>query len=317
MDKQASTGFKDLVQRKLQFVVDELKKVVGNGAIELLKMNKGKIGRPYRYSETEIVNASAFKSLMRQGFRQTAVLIKGLAGSCASYSQLCRRLASAGIKWLINRTKRKGRYLAIDGTGISTHYRGDYRSGKYSIRQPFYKFHALEDAETGELVNYRLTSDRIGDNGKFLAIVREAARRGDIVYADGAYDAKDNFSFLEKRGIRSGIKIRQTASPTAPGCLPRKKAVMEQFSLLPHGHLERKHPLAEKGRMFFSETERMKYWQQRWKDKVGYGRRTSVERSYSTFKALFGGYASSRKWKSLRKEMLIKCLTYNKLLEIR
>jgi hypothetical protein len=62
--------------------------------------------------------------------------------------------------------------------------------------------------------------------------------------------------------------------------------------------------------------DKISYYQAQWKKKSGYGKRTSVERFYSTFKAVFGGYASSRKWNSLRKEMLIKCLTYNKLLKI-
>ncbi|MCL4372654.1 hypothetical protein M1384_01165 [Candidatus Parvarchaeota archaeon] len=44
--------------------------------------------------------------------------------------------------------------------------------------------------------------------------------------------------------------------------------------------------------------------------------KNSVERFYSTFKAIFGGHASSRKRNNLRKEMLIKCLMYNKLLKI-
>ncbi len=97
----------------------------------------------------------------------------------------------------------------------------------------------------------------------------------------------------------------------------RNYIAMTETVLLPHSHLEKKHPPVTDGAVLFNEREVMRYYQQRWKDKVGYGRRTSVERSYSTFKALFGGYASSRKWKSLRKEMLIKCPTYNKLLEIR
>ena len=98
MNKRASKGFKDLVQRRLQSIIDELKSIVGNGAIELLQMNKGKVGKPFKYSETEIVQASSFRFLMKQGLRQTVVLIRNLAEKCASYSQLCRRVASLGIK---------------------------------------------------------------------------------------------------------------------------------------------------------------------------------------------------------------------------
>lgn len=78
-----------------------------------------------------------------------------------------------------------------------------------------------------------------------------------------------------------------------------------------------------KGRMHFLPADefvldenKIRYHQDKWKIKSGYGKRPSVEKFYSTFKALFGGHASSRKWNNLRKEMLIKCLTYNKLLKI-
>ena len=67
---------------------------------------------------------------------------------------------------------------------------------------------------------------------------------------------------------------------------------------------------------FVIEESKIRYYQDKWKEKSKYGRRTSVEMFYSTFKALFGGRASSRKWNNLRKEMLIKCLTYNKLLKL-
>ena len=64
------------------------------------------------------------------------------------------------------------------------------------------------------------------------------------------------------------------------------------------------------------DEDKISYNQKKWKKKSGYGNRTFVERFHSTFKALFGGHASSRKWNSLRKEILIKCLMYNKLLKI-
>jgi hypothetical protein len=64
------------------------------------------------------------------------------------------------------------------------------------------------------------------------------------------------------------------------------------------------------------DEDKIRYHQDKWKIKSGYGKGTSVERFYSTFKALFGGHASSRKWNSLRKEILIKRLMYNKLLKI-
>jgi IS5 family transposase len=100
----------------------------------------------------------------------------------------------------------------MDGSGISTNYRWDYRSSKYKIRQRFFKLHTFADAETKELIDYKLTSDEVGDNRKFLTRIKESTRRGDTVYADGAYDSKKNFDYLDKHGIRTGIRIRKNFS---------------------------------------------------------------------------------------------------------
>jgi hypothetical protein len=313
MNRKAVKGFKDLIQRRIQSVVDRLKETMGGSAIELLQMNKGKRGRPYRYSDTEIVNASAFRFLMKMGLRQTMVLVKNLAGKCASYSQLDRRLASIGLKWIVNRVKRKGRIISIDGSGIAINYRSDYRSSKYHVKQRFYKLHAEINSVTKKLLDYRLTSDRIGDNTEFLPMMKETASKGDTVCADGAYDAKENFNYLDKKGIKALIRIRRNFSLNSKGSYARRKAIAEQFGINTH---------RLKGRIRFLPTnditfDKRMYYQDKWRRNSGYDVRTSVERFFSAFKALFGGYASSRKLANVRKEMLIKCITYNRLLEIK
>ena len=281
---------KDSLQRRSETVIAKIDCVLRKEPQKLTVMNKRKEGRPFLYSDDLIMAISFFRFYFCPKLRQTEALVRRIYGYSPDHTTIDRRLSTIKPQWTITKSERKGRLLAIDATGISVSNRRGYRDSRYGPEPKFYKLHAVVDVEEMEIVDFRLTSEHVADNRKFLAVVREAARRGDTIYADGAYDAKENFSFLEKKGIRSGIKIRQTASPTAPGCLPRKKAVMEQFSFLPHSHLEKTHPLAEKGMVFLNEKERMKYWQQKWKEKVGYGRRWLVE---SFFSAFSGGSGSA------------------------
>ncbi len=123
--------------------------------------------------------------------------------------------------------------------------------------------------------------------------MRESTYKGDTVYADGDYDSKDNFDYLEKNGILPGIKIRKNFSIRQGGSSSRWKAVIGQFGIK---------TIRLKGRMYFLPADefvldenKIRYHQDKWKIKSGYGKRPSVEKFYSTFKALFGGHASSRK----------------------
>ena len=307
---------KDSLQRRSETVIAKIDRVLRKEPQRLTVMNKGKEGRPFLYSDDLIIAISFFRSCFCPRLRQTEALVRRIYGYSPGHTTIDRRLSTIRPEWTVTKSERKGRLLAIDATGISVSDRGGYRDSRYGSKPKFHKLHAMIDVEEMEIVDFRLTSEHVADNRKSLAMIREAARRGDTVYADGAYDAKDNFSFLDKHGIRSGIKIRQTASPTAPGCLPRKKAVMEQFSLLPHGHLERKHPPVTDGTVLFNEREVMRYYQKKWKEKVGYGRRWLIESFFSAFKRVYGSHASSRVWKKVKNEMTLKLLLYNSLLKI-
>ena len=280
----------------------------------LLSMNEDKFGRPFLYSDELITKISFLRSMSCDKLIPTEALTRRLYGESPDHTTISRRLYRLNVKWIIDKKRRKGRLLAIDATGMSVCRTGSYRHSKYGGMPKFCKMHAVIDIGAKEIVDLRVTTDRCHDNRKFLSIIKEAAKRGDAVYADGAYDSKENFSFLEKRGIRSGIKIRLTASPTGPGCLPRKKAVMEQSGLLPNGHLERKHPPVTDGTVLFNEREVMRYWQKRWKEKVGYGKRWLVESFFSAFKRRFGEHVCSRRWKSVQNELKLKAMLYNRLI---
>ena len=60
----------------------------------------------------------------------------------------------------------------------------------------------------------------------------------------------------------------------------------------------------------------MRYYQKKWRDKVGYGKRWLVESFFFAFKRVYESYASSRVWRKVKNEMTLKRLSYNELLKI-
>ncbi|MCL4399115.1 transposase [Candidatus Parvarchaeota archaeon] len=220
------------------------------------------------------------------------------------------------IKWTIINKDRKGRNLAIDASGISIANRGGYRDARYGSKPKFYKLHAVMDEDDMELVDFRLTSEHVGDNAKFSPLIREIVRNTKIsvLHADGGYDSKKNFDFLSAHKIKAGIKADRNSSSKSRGSVSRRIAVREQFGYPDVGRAKTRPP--DKDTVSMNEEEKRRHYQKIWKKKVGYGGRWLVEAFFSVFKRVYGSYASSITWRRVKNEMTLKLLLYDALLKI-
>ena len=298
---------RDLRLQKYEAVIDNIVDWRQEEHKALLSMNEDKGGRPFSYSDELILRISALRFVFCDKLIPTEALARRIYGGSPDHTTISRRLYRLDVKWTVRRRHKKGRLLAIDASGMSVCRTGSYRHSKYGGMPRFYKLHAIIDVDTKELVDLRVTRDRCHDNRKFIPLVRESAYKGDTVYADGAYDSKDNFDHLEKNGIKPGIKIRKNFSTDCRGSSARWKAVIDQFGI-------RTRRL--KGRGIVLDEDRISYNQKKWKEKVGYGRRWLVEAFFSVFKRVYGNYASSHSWRKVKNEMTLKLLLYNMLLKI-
>ena len=102
------------------------------------------------------------------------------------------------------------------------------------------------------------------------------------VIADGAYDSRENFAFLEEEGIEPAIRVRKNSSRRARRFPARKEVVMEQL-----GDLEV------------------------WRKRVYYGLRWMAETAFSSFKRLFGEHITDRSLSNMVQEMMLKASLYN------
>jgi len=107
-------------------------------------------------------------------------------------------------------------------------------------------------------------------------------------YADGAYDSKENFNYLDSEGIEPIIKIRSNASTKARGSPARAKRVREVKEI---GY-------------------------ERWKDKYKYGKRWIAEKFFSGVKRIFGESVRATSIEGMFQEVRMKFLFYNMLINL-
>ena len=93
------------------------------------------------------------------------------------------------------------------------------------------------------------------------------------VLADGSYDSKDNFRYLDRLNIVPVIKVRKNSSvKNNTICIPRKLSVIQQLDDI-----------------------------KRWKKRHGYGMRWMAESAFSSIKRTFGEHVSFCKVEQYRK----------------
>jgi len=149
--------------------------------------------------------------------------------------------------------------------------------GKWKVYRGWIKIHV--DVNTKEIIALEVTDERIGDGKMLKALIEKAekniGRKIKRVTADGAYDSKENFEYLNNKGIESAIKVRKNASTRARGSPLRAKHVREMKELGYEG----------------------------WRDKYRYGQRWMAETTFSGGKREYGEYVSSRNWENMVKEV--------------
>jgi hypothetical protein len=283
---------------------------------ELVRMNKGKVGRKFRYGNGFIFASFALKIFLRLGYREIEGLIRDITGSLGiqavpSFRTIWDRINAMkrdDIAFRINTLKSGEKIeVAIDSTGLKRVNDGEYRSMKYDKRKGWIKMH-LSVGMNGAALTEVTTTDKIGDPTVFDRLVRPLEDDISQLDADGAYDSENSFRWGKEKDAVCAIPVRINASRKCGG--ERRKAVIEQFHLSTgfksHAHIR-----------YQKDTEkRRRKWQKRWRGRVGYGRRWIVEGAYGKFKGMFGEYVFSKKWQMIQKEIRAKLYVYNRTIEM-
>jgi transposase len=268
-----------------------------NWRAELKKMNKGKEGANYRYPNSLISLLLATVHAYLLPYRQLEGFLRMMSMHIKRLQEIVPDFTT--IWWRVVRTKinldpkvnlgRDGIVIAVDSTGIKVTNRGEWILDKWKNkrkRKGFIKIHVAVDIKTKKIVSMSVTKEDVHDGKILKELVGDVISKNNNiqkVLADGAYDSKDNFKYLDGLKITPAIKVRKNSSiKNNANCTPRKLSVIQQLDDL-----------------------------KRWKKKHGYGMRWMAESAFSSIKRTFGEHVSSVKWNSIVNELMLKASIYN------
>ena len=233
---------------------------VNNWDEELLKMNKNKNGRPYRYPETFIQFCGLAYAFLHLPYRQLEGFIQALSGfvpglKAADYSTLWQRITNLELNIPI---PDNDLVVAVDSTGMKVTNRGDWMREVHGVeRRGWIKVHIDVDVETRKPVAFEITDETVTDHEMVKPLLQDVKLKDSLM--DGAYDKEGVFDFMKEKGVdMPGIKIRKNAIVKAGSS--RAESVLEF----------------------------MKYGYHSWKIVHGYGRRWAAESVFSAIKRIFG-----------------------------
>jgi IS5 family transposase len=262
---------------------------------ELEAMNQRKEGACFKFPDGLIRLLGFIRLLFHLPYRQTEGFVEALSRymdglTAPDYTTLNRRLnrlkADLGVDDI---QSDEPVTIAVDASGIKVANSGDWIRHVWKKRKGYLKIHLAVDVKTGEIIAMEVTSEKDGDNKMFKPLIEAAVGicRIERVLADGAYDAKENFTLLAKQGIDPAVKVRRNSVAKSRGCMARKQVVAEQMK--DYGE---------------------------WRDKHQYGQRWKAETVFSSLKRIFGEYVTAKKYVNMIREMLLKATLYNLLTQI-
>lgn len=260
---------------------------------ELTEMNRGKRGRPYRYTNGMmeylggLASAHGIRCRLLEGFLRS--LLQAVGMRVPDFSTIWRRLERLPVRSLSG--DGRGVVAAVDSTGIRVGVRGEWMREKWKVRKGWLKLHVLTDVGTNRILSYAVTDERVGDSGMLLPLVDQAVAAGHRltkVLADGAYDTRANWQGLRDRDMMFVTNIRNNASEKFRGCSARGLAVRERNGI----------------------------GDEEWKSRNGYGMRWKAESAISDLKRMFGDNVRSRDMERMAREMDMRISLFNRLKSI-
>jgi len=293
MDKAEDkiTNWKDynraLVNRgSLTFWMDE--KAITNWYSNTLS---GRRGRSNEFSNTAIETALMLKGIFNlplralQGFIDSLFELMDVDLRSPNYSSISKRARTIDVKY---RPQSRGpvAHLVIDATGVKVFGEGEWKVRKHGSegRRTWRKVHFAVDSGSHEVVSAVVSLDSVHDSEALPTLLNPLRRKIEQVSADGAYDTRDCYKVIDKKGAKPTIPPRKNAG-LWKGDHPRNEAV----KALKNGELKQ------------------------WKIESGYHQRSLAETAMYRYKQLLSGKVSLRKYNGQVGEILANVKALNKL----
>lgn len=275
---------------------------VDEQAIEMWVNHKlsGKPGASKTYSDTAIECMLTLKAVYNLALRSTEGLMQSVVKllrvelPVPDYTTLCRRSKVLDVN-LPRQIKSEPIHIVVDSTGFKVYGEGEWkvRQHGYTKRRTWRKLHLAVDESSGQIEAVVVSTNSIDDGdvlGDLLNQVKEEIKQ---VSADGLYDKRKCYKVIEKIEALAAIPPRRGARIWQHGNSGKKPLARDQ-------NLRR---IREVGR-------------KRWKQEVGYHRRSLAETTFYRIKTIFGDRLSARGFRAQTCEMLIRCAALSRMTQV-
>jgi len=255
----------------------------------------GKPGHPRTYSDTAVLCMATLKEVYHlplratQGLTASLMKLLGLDLPVMTYSQLSRRCAVLEVS-LPRRKKHEPLHMVVDSTGVKVFGEGEWkvRQHGYSKRRTWRKLHLGADESTGEIVAVVVTTNNLADSQVLEDLLAQVDDEIEQVSGDGSYDKRNCYEAIRKRKAKAAIP-------------PQRNAKIWQ-----HGNRKEERLIRDENLRRIRQVGRKK-----WKQEIGYHRRSLAETQMFRMKTIFGERVSARRFAGQATQMLVRCAALN------
>ncbi|MGH9920675.1 MAG: IS5 family transposase, partial [Nitrososphaerales archaeon] len=170
---------------------------------ELGNLNEGKEGARYRYPSS-LVNMLAAIHVYLLPYRELEGFLRMFAGhveglKVPDYTTMWWRISRVNVELDPSVDKEKDVTIAVDSTGIKVSNRGEWIRQKWAVKRGFLKVHLAVDTKRGKILSMEVTKEDVHDRRMLVPLVEGASSRANVTkaIADGAYDSREIFSYLD------------------------------------------------------------------------------------------------------------------------
>lgn len=244
-----------------------------------------------------------------QGFMESLAITIGENLAVPDYTTLSRRSRTCKVSLSSNITQlRQGCIIAVDSTGLSlmtsdswNRYKHRKNKGNYA----WHKLHIAMDTQSGDILACEDTPATINDCQVLPSLIKTVPHDNiGSVCADMAYDTVDCRKAIAAKKARQLIPPKSTAIPTAERKNPYPPTT---------AHLLKERDEAINYIRANTQNGDDSLARKRWKELVGYHKRSLAESTMSRIKAHAGSVLKSKRDDTKSTECRIKCKLMNLL----
>jgi IS5 family transposase len=259
-------------------------------------LRAGKVGHPTTYADTAIQAILTLKAVFclplrqTQGFAQSLFQLLHSDLRVPDYTTLSRRSADLAVP-LPRRQPGEGIHVVIDSSGLKVYGEGEWKTRQHGIsrRRTWRKMHLAIDEATGEILAVVTTERAVGDCEKLPELLQAISEPIQQVSADGAYDTVACHQAIAAHLARPAIPPRQTAVLSETGMWDARDDAVRRIDEI---------GLA------------------RWKEEVGYHRRSLAETMMFRMKTTFGDRLTARTLATQQAEVRLRCAVLNRMTQL-